>query len=198
MERFYYGMTGGGTDRRIGGGHVPYIMISAATLWNPKMYKFRNYRPPSYDGFFLDSAGFTVQARWGKYPFTLEQYVDLAARLNVDHAATLDYPCEPKVNREVHATNEDRIRETVMNADRALRTYRLIPWVPVIQGYTAGEYHDCIGMLEAVGAVRPFMAVGLTLHQGAKGPVVGGAKGRSEGTSRCEATRLWGFTGTLV
>lgn len=160
MERFYYGLTGGGTDRRIGGGYLPYGMISAATLWNPKTTKFRNYRPPRMEHLGLDCGGFTFQKAHGEYPFGLEEYVALAKKLAAGFVATLDHPCEPGVDRTIHATNEERVELTAKNAGRAMREAAGIPWVPVIQGFVPAEYAHCIELLEAEHAVTDYMAIG--------------------------------------
>lgn len=160
MERFFYGMTGSGLDKRIGGGHVPGILISASVLWSRKRGCFIKFNPPKSDELFLDPGGFGFHRRNSDYPFTLAQYAELAERLGATSVATLDYPCEPKVNREIHRTNLDRIARSVEWAERGRKEQPQLPWVPVIQGYTPAEYLRCIDLYEEKGLIRPYMAIG--------------------------------------
>ena len=162
MREFYYGLTGSGMDKLMGGGYVPHIFISAATLWKKSGRRGwkKLYPPERYDSLFLDSGGFSYNRDHSGYPFSLQEYVDLAIRLGARHVATLDLPCEPGVNRAAHATNEERIRRTVQHAVVAREMFPAVPWVPVIQGYTADEYLSCVDLHKATGAVSSYMAVG--------------------------------------
>jgi hypothetical protein len=160
MDRFYYGLTGSGSDKKMGDGHVPHVFISAATLWDKKYRRWKKLYPPTFESLFLDSGGFSWNRDHCGYPFSVEQYAELAVRLNATFVATLDLPCEPGVNRYAHSTNEERIRRTVQQAVVASELFPNLLWVPVIQGYTVDEYLSCIDLYREVDAVRPYMAVG--------------------------------------
>lgn len=160
MKRFFYGMTASGTDKRIGGGYVPGVLISAGVLWSRSRRCFIKWNPPRYDELLLDTGGFSFHVRHSDYPFSLGDYAKLARHLKATWAATLDYPCEPKVNREVHATNLERIAKSVEWAKESFRSHPDVPWLPVIQGYTAAEYLACIDLYEEAGLLRPYMAIG--------------------------------------
>jgi hypothetical protein len=157
----YYGLDWvGAVNRRLGGGHVPYVLISASVLWNSTRKRFQKFHGPTRRSLFVDSGGFGFHKRYGEYPFSRETYAELATALGADLVAVRDYPCEPGVNRSAHETNTDRIVEGVTEARTLTRAYPGVPWVPVIQGFTPGEYAESVALHESAGVVRPLMAVG--------------------------------------
>lgn len=108
--------------------------------------------------------GFSLLNKFGDYPFTVGNALNLVARLSPDWYASMDYPCEPEISRRLGLLeNMDRIRATVDMAFRMDALKDLVPGselVPVIQGYTLQEYKRCVDLYEGLGLVKPYMAVG--------------------------------------
>jgi hypothetical protein len=156
--KFFYGCDGSGADRKMLGGYVPYVLISACRLWAGK--KFRSWVGPRRDELFLDSGGFSFFSHYQEYPFSIEQYVELARRENATYIATLDYPCEPLVFRADGDDNYKRIERSVKNAAKCLDSCSDLNWVTVIQGYSLSEYRYCVQRLKDEDLLTDIMAVG--------------------------------------
>lgn len=147
---------------------VPNIMMSAGSIADTKGTKWNLARTRLPEGFpdrlILDSGGYSFFSRWGDYPFSIEDYVGLAHLLQDKYplyrVATLDYPCEPDIDRSHLMTNEDRIKKTVSNAVECMHTDQNLPWLPVIQGYTTNEFLSCIDLYEEVGITSDYWAIG--------------------------------------
>jgi hypothetical protein len=142
--------------------NVPNIMISAGASWLDG--KWHDYKDLHMQRCFVDSGGFSFFRKYGKYPFTLEQYVDWIGYLQDDYpiylVSVLDYPCEGTTNRTTLKTNEERIIQTVSNAIECIDYEDSLPWMPVIQGYTLEEYLHCIDLYEQAGIDLGYIAVG--------------------------------------
>jgi hypothetical protein len=161
MERMYYGLDWAKqVNVQLGGGYVPNVLISASVLWNPRDRRFQRLHTPRHDSLFLDSGGYGFHRSYGEYPFPRERYVKLAKEVGADLVAVMDYPCERGVNRSMHSDNVDRVAATTDSARALMRSHPEITWVPVIQGYDAEEYANCVSRYESMGLIRPFMAVG--------------------------------------
>lgn len=138
------------------------VMYSAAGFWNNGSWRRRKYLPKSGIR-WLDSGGFTLLNLYGKYPFSIIAFMNLVAFLNPHYYASMDYPCEPDISRQLDLmSNAERIKATVANA------IAMTEWeshvrgklVPVIQGYTLDEYRQCIDLYHKLGTIREYMAVG--------------------------------------
>jgi len=154
--------------------YIENVMVSAGSLWSSQRGKFIRRNPPEHTRFFLDSGGFSLLNRYGDFPFSREEYLGLIWHYEPDYAATMDYPCEPDINRKIYLgsgeaskalrTNEERIKATVDNAVWLLEREVPAPTtiVPVIQGYTAEEYIRCIDMYERRGVfeVADYFGIG--------------------------------------
>jgi len=148
---------------------VPNIMLSAGSIAQTDGKKWNMSRvrlPEGYpDKLILDSGGYSFFSRWGDYPFSISSYVDLANILKdmypLERVATLDYPCEPKINRiNDLQTNEERIRATVNMAGGCIDEDKTLPWLPVIQGYTINEYLYCLDLYADIGITSDYWAIG--------------------------------------
>ena len=147
---------------------VPNIMLSAGSIATTNGKKWNMTRTRLPEGFpdqlILDSGGYSFFSRWGDYPFSIEDYVSLAHLLQDQYplyrVATLDYPCEPDINRSHLMTNEDRITKTVYNAVSCYDADKTLPWLPVIQGYTLDEYLHCVDLYNEAGIISDYWAVG--------------------------------------
>src|SRR5262245_50724216 len=97
------------------------VMLVAAACWNEATTRFRWQTLPTdhLAGWCLDSGGFTAARRWGRYPWTPQQYADwalaMSAQMTPDFVACMDYACAPTGNRDVYADNLQRIEATLAN-----------------------------------------------------------------------------------
>lgn len=159
MEKMFYGMEGSGTDKKLGGvDGVDFILISAASLYNGK--KFKSFNPPAHKELFLDSGGFSFFNKEGDYPFSVQEYVDLAREIRADYVSVLDYPCEPDVVRaNGKRSNIERIEATISNAKECLK-YGDLNWVMIVQGYTETEYQYSCDQIREEGLETKIIAIG--------------------------------------
>ena len=154
-------------------------MVSANAFWNPARQEF--HFPDATDltelDFALDSAGFTAMQLWktrgkqagiaGVYPWSYEQYVELASLCGASWFAQPDMCCEPEIATDREAIDY-RIRATATMLEGTLRV--VYAWqerlsrdcdsrtvsnlvrvpVPVIQGYSVDEYRRSLDLLLSV------------------------------------------------
>ena len=141
---------------------VPNILLSAGMVYHPKKKGWDMSRTNLPHGFpdklMLDSGGYSLLNTWGKYPFTLDEYTELAHTLIDSYPlykiATLDIPCDTQKD------NKNRIEETVKNAVDCIGFDDSLPWMPVIQGHTIQEYHYCIELYREYGIFADLWGVG--------------------------------------
>ncbi|MGF6439607.1 hypothetical protein [Paraburkholderia youngii] len=107
-------------------------MVSASAFWNPKTGRFRI--PEATDltemDFALDSAGFTAMRLFqlkgrqrgiaGVYPWTMEQFVELAAFSGATWVSQPDLCCEPEIAAD-QAAIDYRINATATLLEGMLR-----------------------------------------------------------------------------
>jgi hypothetical protein len=157
--KMFYGMIGGtGTDHKLGNGYVENICCSAASMWTGK--KFKRWTPPNHKLMFIDSGGFSFFYKSGDYPFSTEQYVELAETYKPDYLAVRDYPCEPDTARVAGLkTNKERIDATIRNTLECLK-FKHLPWVAVVQGYKLSEYQYSCDQMKEYNIETPLIAIG--------------------------------------
>ncbi|MBB5510622.1 deazapurine DNA modification protein DpdA family protein [Paraburkholderia atlantica] len=154
-------------------------MVSASAFWNPKTGRFRI--PEATDltemDFALDSAGFTAMRLFqlkgrqrgiaGVYPWTMEQFVELAAFSGATWVSQPDLCCEPEIapdqaaiDYRINATAtllegmlrvvyawQDELSKT-MSAREVQNAVR-IP-VPVAQGWSVDDFRRSIDLMMQV------------------------------------------------
>lgn len=156
VEKVFFALGGGGTDKKV---DYPYVLISAATLWNGK--KFKRFQPhENAEEIFLDSGGFSFFYRSGEYEFSPAEYISLAHKLDPAYVAIMDYPCEPDVVRTKYKTNYERIDRTIENAITLMDLDNGLNWIMVVQGHTPEEYLYCIDRIKEQWLVTKLMAIG--------------------------------------
>lgn len=110
----------------------------------------------------LDSAGFVAARRYGGLPWTVDDYIALAASYPFRRFASLDLCTEAEI---AHNRDEvlDRISRTIAlnHACHARAIDRGIDarFMPVIQGRTPDDYLRCLDGI--AGILRPGMVVGV-------------------------------------
>lgn len=145
------------------------LLISASVFWNKTSGRLVNpgtviggdvvHQQPTWVGsvnLALDSAGYTAHKHWGGvYPWSVRDYVDLAARLEPAWWAQMDYCCEPEIARDRAAVRE-RCVETTW---KLLETWAVLEQLedeagrpvvqdplPVLQGWTPDDYCGSAGL----------------------------------------------------
>ena len=142
-----------------------HVMYSAGGAWDNRQKQWRKMSFPKTSGMrWLDCGGFTLLNKYGDYPFSVAAYANLVAATAPAFYATMDYPCEPEINRTMHLQdNRQRIQATVDMAAELMSMESMIGTgtaVPVIQGFALDEYLRCIDLYHQRGLIRPYMAVG--------------------------------------
>lgn len=115
----------------------------------------------------LDSGAFTELDMNGRHETPAEQYAAEAKRFasemgNLRWATVQDWMCEPDMLKKTGLTVAEHQRRTVESylALRALAPG--LTWVPVVQGWTPGEYLDHVGQYERAGVdLRNLSLVGI-------------------------------------
>jgi len=135
--------------------------------------------PRAVGAWALDSGGFTELQLHGRWTVSEEEYVAEVRRYAHDvgglvWAAPQDWMCEPIVIAGGVADNgvvfagtglsvEEHQRRTVANFLRLRELAPEIPWAPVLQGWTMGDYDDCAQMYADAGVnllAEPLVGVG--------------------------------------
>lgn len=104
----------------------------------------------------LDSGGFSELAKHGRWTVGPEQYVEEVRRWaaeigGLEWAACQDWMCEPEVRLKTGLSVSAHQGRTVENYLRLRELAPDLPWAPVLQGWTPGEYMDHADAYEAAG-----------------------------------------------
>lgn len=145
------------------------VMVSASAFWDRQTRTFRVPSATDLDecDVALDSAGFTALAGFrragaqpgmlGVFPWTLQQYMELASEISPSWVAQPDLTCEPELAAS-DAERLERVQGTALLLECYLRQLyawqdelarrsgpivaanMLAPPVPVLQGWTVEDY----------------------------------------------------------
>jgi hypothetical protein len=116
----------------------------------------------------LDSGGFSELSMHGRWETSPEQYADEVRRFaseigNLEWAAIQDWMCEPHVRQLTGLTVEEHQRRTVESYATLRKLAPEMPWAPVIQGWTLGDYLAHVKLYASAGidlAGLPVVGVG--------------------------------------
>lgn len=124
-------------------------------------------------GLCLDSAGFVAASRYGGFPWTIANYVKLAAAYPFRWWASADYCVEPEI-----AGDREEVVDRLSRTIRANRDCRRLAddfgiadtMMPVIQGRSPTDYERCVDALG--GLLRPtgILGVGSMCRRDIHGP----------------------------
>jgi hypothetical protein len=89
----------------------------------------------------------------------------MTQQMPVDFVATLDYACEPTVNRAVYASNLQRIEASLANELACRAAGPDLPWLPILQGDSLAE--------RAYELLRRRMGSWLPIHRAGIGSICG-------------------------
>lgn len=107
----------------------------------------RKSLPRAAGAWALDSGGFTELSMFGKWETTPEKYAAEARRYadevgGLQWASIQDWMCEPFMLQRTGSTVQQHQERTIDNYARLLELAPELPWCPVLQGWTPGDYHD--------------------------------------------------------
>jgi hypothetical protein len=116
----------------------------------------------------LDSGGFSELSLHGRWTVSPADYVAAVRRYRdeiggLQWAAIQDYMCEPQMLAKTGLSVVEHQRRTVASYIELKTLAPEIPWCPVLQGWSLGEYYDCWQMYEKAGVdlkLLPIVGVG--------------------------------------
>ncbi len=116
----------------------------------------RRRLPRAAGGWALDSGGFSELALHGRWLTTAKDYVAATRRYaveigNLDWAAPMDWMCEPAMLARTGLTVAEHQARTVANFLELRERGPELPYVPVLQGWTRGDYERCVALYERHG-----------------------------------------------
>ena len=114
--------------------------------------------------FMMDSGAFAVIQKHGKYPYSPEAYALGIEKWHPDIAWTMDYPCEPSVQKkgqygpvsaqEMTITNQLKLLD--LNTDTQM----------VVQGWTVQDYLENIDRIKDQGLLTERLGIGSICRRG--------------------------------
>lgn len=160
------------------------VLVSANALFN---HSRKAFRPVPYNlcnlDVALDSAGFVALARYKRYPWSVEQYVEMALMGGFTWWSQMDCCCEPEIAGD-RATVTARVRATAQMLDLCRAEYfRLLglapefaPFstepMPIVQGWTPDDYRQSADLTDVVlkGQWPAMVGVGSVCRRNLNGP----------------------------
>ena len=139
--------------------YIPRVMLSYNYLRTIK-HTWKNIAIP----FMLDSGAYSVILKYGKYPFSPEEYSRGIEKWHPDIAWTMDYPCEEKV-REAGGYNpltaQDMTNDNQIKLlDQGVNTQM------VVQGYKPEEYLVNLDKIKSAGLLTEHLGIGSICRRG--------------------------------
>ena len=114
----------------------------------------------------MDSGAYSVILKYGKYPYTPEQYAEGIKAWHPDISWTMDYPCEQKVReagKYTPLTAQDMtIRNQISLLDQGVETQM------VVQGYEPDEYLENLDKIKSAGLLTQHLGIGSICRRGQK------------------------------
>lgn len=115
----------------------------------------------------LDSGGFSELTLHGEWKLSPREYANEVRRYHamggMDWAAPQDWMCEPDMLKRTGLSIVEHQRRTVANFLELRSLAPELPIIPVLQGWTEGDYYDCLDMYERAGVdmvAEPLVGLG--------------------------------------
>jgi len=156
-------------------------LISASSMWDNKRKRFRSPGFAINDlDIALDSAGFVAMTHYRGYPWTVEQYVELAGLHSWAWWAQMDFCCEPELagNQYLIDAHVWASAYNLAYCTKVARTWREQGafWIqdptPVLQGWAPADYLSCIDLYDdlLLGKWPDLVGVGSVCRRHLHGP----------------------------
>jgi len=142
------------------GTHQPGWLATAPVPLFVSDRRLRGYRrlPRANGPWALDSGGFTELATYGTWDHgpTPSEYITRIRRYRDDigqlaWAAPQDWMCEPWILAKTGLTVTEHQRRTVDNYAQLRDLAPGLPIIPVVQGWTVGDYLRCVDVYDTAG-----------------------------------------------
>jgi hypothetical protein len=149
------------------------LMVSHRTL------HARRRLPRARCRWALDSGGFTELSLFGRWQTTPTGYVDAVARYTqqtgrLAWASPQDWMCEPTMLARTGMSVVEHQARTVDNYTTLRQLAPGLPFIPVLQGWTLGDYLACIDRYQQAGvdlAAMPLVGLGSVCRRQASGQI---------------------------
>lgn len=144
------------------------ILISANALRRNGRFRF----PPSdlFSGAdtALDSAGFVAMTRYGGFPWSVSEYVQLAGSYPWAWWAAMDYCCEPQIAADAIEVRRRQVLTVKMlrECEAEARACGVKLPMPVLQGWRPEDYDRCA---EMIGDLPSLIGVGSMCRRNVNG-----------------------------
>jgi hypothetical protein len=172
LEKFYYGISGTGTDLKI---PIGTILVSVASLYSRGKFRIPDI-VGEYDEIMLDWGGYSWFHSHDAYPFTPMEYWRfvkdfISVYPKTTYVAMMDYPCEPSVLSARAFSNKCRIHSSIQNFRELINLPIEAEWMAVVQGYTRSEYSYCAALLHKFRLYTPLTAIGSVCQRKGTGTI---------------------------
>jgi hypothetical protein len=114
--------------------------------------------------FMMDSGAFAVILKYGKYPYSPEEYASGIAKWQPDIAWTMDYPCEPSVQKRGSYNSRTAQEMTIDNQIRLLEMNTNTQMV--VQGWTISDYLANLDKIKEQGLLTEHLGIGSICRRG--------------------------------
>lgn len=137
------------------------LFVSAVRLRGRRSY------PRALGHWALDSGGFSELSLHGRWRTSAAQYAEEVLRWQeeiggLDWAAVQDWMCEPSIRELTGLSVEAHQARTVQSYLDLRALAPSVPWAPVLQGWTLGEYDDHVALYASAGIdLRELPVVGV-------------------------------------
>ena len=114
--------------------------------------------------FMMDSGAFAVIQKYGKYPYSPEEYASGIDKWHPDIAWTMDYPCEPSVQKRGDYNPGEAQEMTIDNQTRLLDLNAKTQMV--VQGWTVSDYLENLDRIKDQGLLTERLGIGSVCRRG--------------------------------
>lgn len=143
-----------------------------------RLQRQKSYKRATVD-WALDSGGFTELSMFGRWVETVDHYVSSVRRYIAEigrlmWAAPMDWMCEPSMLVKTGLTVRQHQLRTVANFLTLRRVAPDLPFIPVLQGWEAGDYLDHFDMYADAGidlVVEPITGMGTFCRRAEMAPI---------------------------
>ena len=114
--------------------------------------------------FMLDSGAYSVIGKYGKYPYSCEEYTEGIKKWHPDIAWTMDYPCELELQRKGNYGPRESMLMTIRNQKELLDLGSNTQMV--VQGWNLRDYLLGIDMINENGLMTERLGIGSICRRG--------------------------------
>lgn len=153
----------------LGAHHAHWLAVSPRPLFvSDRTLRKRRTLPRACTIWALDSGGFTELSTHGRWTLPAREYVAAVRRYaseigSLAWAAAQDWMCEPAILARTGLTVEEHQARTLHNFLDLRAAAPDVPWLPVVQGWTYGDYLEHAEAYERAGvslADEPLVGIG--------------------------------------